>query len=231
MQTVRHSCWRSKMFHKMKMQIPSDQRFMSKQVSGLKRQLLLSKAMQLFWREGYDVTSLDAVCKTLNMPTANFQLAFGSKEQLYREAVRLYLQGAENWPQRILNSGVDTRMAFARFFEAAAILLTAPETSAEDMHAFEVYRAQDMNRILNSASSEFRENAELAILVRLQRGQDEGDLSPLANVRAIAAFVSALLRGMTGQANDGADLRRLLQISRVGMLAFASSCTNLAPSE
>src|SRR5215467_9072078 len=51
----------------------------------------LQRAMQLFWAQGYEGTTLADLQKAMGGITApSFYAAFGSKEELFREAVELY---------------------------------------------------------------------------------------------------------------------------------------------
>ncbi len=57
------------------------------------RDQALHKAMLLFWQHGYEGTSMSALVETLGIASARIYAAFGSKEQLFREAVALYEEG------------------------------------------------------------------------------------------------------------------------------------------
>src|ERR1700692_3752544 len=54
----------------------------------------LEKAMQIFWSLGYDATSMADLRVGLGIMQASLYAAFGSKEQLFREAVDLYRRTA-----------------------------------------------------------------------------------------------------------------------------------------
>src|ERR1041385_8504455 len=57
------------------------------------RQKALQSAMELFWAQGYETTTLADLQKAMGGITApSFYAAFGSKEALFREAVELYKQ-------------------------------------------------------------------------------------------------------------------------------------------
>jgi hypothetical protein len=68
--------------------------------------------------------------------------------------------------------------------------------------------------------AEYRCDAEAAMAKRIQRGIDEGDVPNSTNAQVLAAFYSALSRGMTVLARDGATQDRLLEIVEVGMRAW-----------
>jgi AcrR family transcriptional regulator len=57
------------------------------------RDQALRKAMLLFWQHGYEGTSMSALVEALGIASARIYAAFGSKEQLFREAVALYEEG------------------------------------------------------------------------------------------------------------------------------------------
>jgi AcrR family transcriptional regulator len=54
----------------------------------------LAKAMHLFWSLGYDATSMADLRAGLGITQASLYAAFGSKEQLFREAGDLYRRTA-----------------------------------------------------------------------------------------------------------------------------------------
>lgn len=54
------------------------------------RDQALIKARNLFWRQGYEGTSMSDLVAELGIASARIYKAFGSKEQLFREAIADY---------------------------------------------------------------------------------------------------------------------------------------------
>jgi TetR/AcrR family transcriptional repressor of nem operon len=54
------------------------------------RQQALDRAKQLFWAQGYEVTSLPELLKVTGLSRSSFYAAFGDKRQLYLEALDSY---------------------------------------------------------------------------------------------------------------------------------------------
>lgn len=54
------------------------------------REQALLKARNLFWRQGYEGTSMSDLVAELGIASARIYKAFGSKEQLFREAIASY---------------------------------------------------------------------------------------------------------------------------------------------
>ncbi|MGC0054749.1 TetR/AcrR family transcriptional regulator [Brucella pituitosa] len=51
----------------------------------------LGQAMVIFWEDEYEGTSISDLTKRMGIGTKSLYAAFGSKEQLYSEALHLYL--------------------------------------------------------------------------------------------------------------------------------------------
>jgi hypothetical protein len=62
--------------------------------------------------------------------------------------------------------------------------------------------------------------SEATLAERLRKGVAMGDLPPDTNVEVLAAFYSALARGIAVQARDGATRERLAEIAEVAMRAW-----------
>ena len=50
----------------------------------------LQKAMEVFWRKGFEATSLDDLLAAMGLSKSSFYACFGSKQALYDEAIRAY---------------------------------------------------------------------------------------------------------------------------------------------
>src|SRR5260370_1320469 len=85
------------------------------------RAITLQAAMKLFWERGYEGTSFDDLIAAMGVSASSFYNSFGSKEALYCEATRSYLEWSGQWFFAILNDpSIDTKTAFAHLFEATA---------------------------------------------------------------------------------------------------------------
>nr|WP_010131173.1 TetR/AcrR family transcriptional regulator [Microbulbifer agarilyticus] len=65
------------------------------------RQEALEKAMALFWRKGFHATSLKDLEGALDMRPGSIYAAFGSKDQLFLEALECYAQRSLSEADRI----------------------------------------------------------------------------------------------------------------------------------
>ncbi|WP_321499189.1 TetR/AcrR family transcriptional regulator [Breoghania sp.] len=70
------------------------------------RQETLQKALRLFWAKGYQGTSLKDLEKALDLRPGSIYAAFGSKEELFCEALRAYSEAARrNFEETVARGG------------------------------------------------------------------------------------------------------------------------------
>ena len=56
------------------------------------RQYVLNKAISLFWKVGYNATSMQALFEVTGLKPGSVYLAFGNKEGLFKESLKSYTQ-------------------------------------------------------------------------------------------------------------------------------------------
>ncbi|MFP5296803.1 MAG: TetR/AcrR family transcriptional regulator, partial [Alphaproteobacteria bacterium] len=84
------------------------------------RDQALTRAMEVFWAKGYADASMAELTAAMGVSAPSLYAAFGSKEQLFREAVELYqrTQGADAW--RCLDGDMPVRDAVEALLLATA---------------------------------------------------------------------------------------------------------------
>jgi TetR/AcrR family transcriptional repressor of nem operon len=83
------------------------------------RETAVEAAMQQIWRYGYEVTSVKAMSEKLGMTRSSYYNAFGSRENLFKEALAAYF---EQSPDRALHRDpgrTHIRALLTRTFRAA----------------------------------------------------------------------------------------------------------------
>ena len=85
----------------------------------------LDRALHLFWRKGYEGTSLSDLTKTMGINRPSLYAAFGDKEALFRKALERYRGGPAAYTQEALNE-TTARAVVERLLRGAADLTTAP---------------------------------------------------------------------------------------------------------
>ena len=186
------------------------------------RTAAIQQAMLLFWDRGYEGTTFDDLIGAMKLSPSSFYHEFGSKEQLYREAVDYYLNVSSSFFPRTLSSHQDTRAAFEAVIEETAAFFTNDASPAGCMISLAGTHLPPDLRSVADFTKRLRKLFEQALSRRLRKGVSDGDLPPGTNVKALAAYFDTVIRGMAVQARDGASRKQLLAICRVAMRAWPS---------
>jgi AcrR family transcriptional regulator len=188
------------------------------------RAAALKEAMKLFWERGYEGTSFDELIGAMGISASSFYNSFGNKEELYREATEAYLQSSGCWFLGNVNDEtIDTRTAFARLFAATAREFTRNDLPLGCMIALAGTHVPPDLTSMRKMMAEHRAGSEAAFAARIRKGIADGDVPKETDVDALAAYYSALARGLAVQARDGASREKLLEIGRIGMRAWPTA--------
>lgn len=180
----------------------------------------LSRALQVFWSKGYADASMADLTAAMGINSPSLYAAFGSKEDLFREAVRLYTEtaGAGLWAS--MREAGTARQAIE-----GLLLATAEASGRTD-------RPKGCLLVLSGAHpdalpdgacgevSKIRADSMAAMEERLRAGQAAGEIAPDADPAAIAAFYTTVQQGMTFRAREGATPDELAATARAAMTAW-----------
>src|SRR3954464_3623147 len=87
----------------------------------------LDRALEVFWRNGYEGASLPELTAAMGINRPSLYAAFGNKEELFRKAVARYAEGPAAYAGQALNEPTARGVA-ERLLEGAANMLTDPRT-------------------------------------------------------------------------------------------------------
>jgi AcrR family transcriptional regulator len=175
----------------------------------------LERALQLFWRKGYEGTSLSDLTEATGVNRPSLYAAFGDKEALFRKALDRYAEGPAAYVRRSLEEP-KARSVVERLLHGAVDLLTDPRTP---QGCLLVQGALSSGKVADPVRRELitrRRQGEAALRERLKRAMKEGDLPPSANSTDLARYVATTIYGMAVQAAGGAtraELQRVIQLA------------------
>src|SRR5882757_6382691 len=84
------------------------------------RDVALQEAMVVFWRKGFLATSMNDLCEAMGIRSPSLYAAFGSKENLYAEAVERYNAAASALIWDHIDAGPTVRSSMQKVLMAAA---------------------------------------------------------------------------------------------------------------
>jgi AcrR family transcriptional regulator len=186
----------------------------------------LAQAMRIFWSLGYDATSMADLRASLGITQASLYAAFGSKEQLFREAVDLYRRTAGVTTARALGLDSSAREAIHAMLQAAIESYTAPGSPRGCLVILGATNYAVENKAVHDHLLSIRREMSQSILDRLKRGQREGDVPKAAPIVALAAYYATVLYGLALQSRDGVSRKTLSQVVEFAMANWRQIVTN-----
>ncbi|HQR38143.1 MAG TPA: TetR/AcrR family transcriptional regulator [Blastocatellia bacterium] len=183
------------------------------------RDAALEHAMQLFWRHGYEATSISELTAAMGITPPSLYAAFGDKERLFLEAIERYTAGPGN-SVAMLAGASSARGAIEGLLTGACDELTNPGHPPGCMVVTAATNCSESSAHLQSALAKMRAANEARIRTTIERGVAEGELPQGTDSAALAKFFMTVLQGMTIQARDGAARDALLTVAHAAMNAW-----------
>ncbi len=174
------------------------------------REEALRKATEVFWALGYEGATLADLQTAMGGITApSFYAAFGSKEELFREAVELYRETFGISMVRALTEPATARASIEAFLRAAVDSFSCPGKPHGCLIVLATMNCSRANSGVQEHLHAIRQQAGEHIGRRLERAAAEGDLPAGLNLTAIASFYTTVLHGLAIRARDGVSSQAL----------------------
>nr|WP_314425499.1 helix-turn-helix domain-containing protein [uncultured Erwinia sp.] len=183
------------------------------------REAALIQARDLFWRHGFEGTSMSDLVAALGIASARIYKAFGSKEQLFREAVAHYAEHEGGFAARALEEG-DIATAIRRMLMDAVALYTRPRAPAGCMVVSSASALSDENQPLQQWMAEQRRLRTESVIDRFRRAAEAGQLRGNADPALLGNYYALLLHGLSVQARDGVPADVLESVVKVSLAAL-----------
>ncbi|HEY8277501.1 MAG TPA: TetR/AcrR family transcriptional regulator [Methyloceanibacter sp.] len=179
----------------------------------------LDAALDLFWRKGYEGTSIADLTEAMGINPPSLYAAFGGKEALFLRALDRYeAQHADSWRQA-LDAPTSYEMVKTLFESTAhslgdkqnpkgCLLVQAALAGGDECDPVRLELAK-------------RRNASVALIrERLARAKREGDLPKDADPASLARYVTTVIHGMAVQAVSGVSRAELNRVAATALKAW-----------
>ena len=183
------------------------------------REQALEQAMEVFWRKGYDATSIQDLTEAMGINPPSLYAAFGDKEKLYVEAVEYYRAQRGEHVRQILAEEPTARGAVEKALRGAVAELCRRDSPSGCLLTMSTGCSSVSDGVQQMLVRK-RLMARERIRERIQRGIDEGDVPASTDALALAEFVTTVFAGMAMHARDGASRKSLLATVDNAMRAF-----------
>ncbi|GAA2973973.1 TetR/AcrR family transcriptional regulator [Actinokineospora diospyrosa] len=182
---------------------------------GFDRDRALTAAMRLFWERGYEGAAISELTAAMGIGTRSLYTAFGSKEQLFREAVALYESSGDGTEFYELPTG---RASVERMLRSRAATYADPNTPAGCMVVLAATNVSADNERVRAMLRAIRVQDRHALITRLERARTDGEIA--ADPVPVADFFLSVLYGMSVLARDGASVADLTRVVDTAMTSW-----------
>jgi AcrR family transcriptional regulator len=180
----------------------------------------LARAMEVFWTKGYEGASMTDLTSAMGIASPSLYAAFGSKEELFRQALQYYAatEGLEIWGG--VTQAKTAYEAVACYLMQTARVFTRRTKPPGCLVVLSALHAGEHSDTVRRELIGMREQNVEGLKQRLQQGVAAGEISPKADLAAIARYYVTVQQGMSIQARDGATRKDLEQIARAALAAW-----------
>jgi len=189
---------------------------------GFDREAALQQAMLLFWKHGYEATSVNDLIKAMGITPPSLYTAFGDKKQLFFEAVDRYLSGPVT-SQSIIDQALTAREAAAGLLHAAAVGFTGEATPAGCLLASSAISCSPDAADVQKALSRIRLGIAKRLRDKIARDKACKELLRRTDADTLAFHIMAVIQGMSTLARDGAKRDRLSSVASLTLLGWPTT--------
>jgi AcrR family transcriptional regulator len=184
------------------------------------RETALQAAMQVFWERGFEGARVRDLTKAMGLNAPSLYATFGSKEDLFREAVAYY-NAPERSPTTIaLQRPGPIRDAVEAMLRDNAREYADPDTPPGCLIVLAGIAYSTESAMLRDLLKECRDQDRERLLGRVRSSIASGELPARLDAEHLASFMMTVLYGLSIQARDGATLDELQSTVDLAMRAW-----------
>jgi AcrR family transcriptional regulator len=190
------------------------------------REAALARATLVFWKHGYDATSVAQLTDAMGIGVPSMYAAFGDKRALFEEALGHYIRTYGSFMARLFEErrdGTSVRAGIAQLLREAAVMFTSSDHPRGCMLITAATNCAPESATVAKRLRELRTHTVQALEARIRGAIATGELPDDVDARALALYVSTVLQGMSAQARDGATRAELEGIVDRAMRAWPRS--------
>jgi AcrR family transcriptional regulator len=153
----------------------------------------------------------DLVTK-LGLASARIYAAFGSKEDLFREAIALYESQEGGFADRALAEEPTVIRAIERMFREGVEVYTRKQGPRGCMVVSAATNCSSENDRVREWLEEHRRSRTASIVKRMRKAVRNGELREGTDAQSLGDLCASLLHGISVQARDGVPRERLIAV-------------------
>jgi len=179
---------------------------------------VLETVMELFWEHGFDGVSITDLTAATAINRRSLYAAFGSKKELFVQAVQRYVAGPGGYIADALL--LPTAWEVARAMVHGAADATACRGRPRGCLLVQgALAADEESAAVRTVLAEWRDDSVKTLARRFDDAQAAGEL-PGADTLALSRWINAVCQGISVQARSGASLEELHEVADTALAGW-----------
>jgi AcrR family transcriptional regulator len=179
----------------------------------------LDRALEVFWRKGYEGTTICDLTAVMGINPPSLYAAFGNKEGLFRKALDRYGALRTAFWDEALNEPT-ARAVAETLLSGTAKFLCDPRHPKGCLAVHGALACDEETDCIRKELETRRAANQNAIRERLKRAKKDGDLPADADPAALARYLATVIEGMAVQAASGASRKELERVAATALRVF-----------
>lgn len=175
----------------------------------------LRKAMQTFWTNGYEGTSMTQLVDAMGIVSPSIYAAFGSKEELFREAVDLYIHSEAEAAWKALDQIDDTRTAIQTMLLTSIDSFVATQPPRGCLVILGTSHLGNTDEVVQTILRTHRNRFRKRLTERLTRQTESHDAPDQPPPEALSECILAFFSGLAIEAVDGVPEAQLRETAKL----------------
>lgn len=176
----------------------------------------LDAALLVFWRHGYEGTSLATLAEAMGINMPSLYAAFGNKQALFHKALERYLQQPASYLRKALEQPT-ARSVAQEAFRGAIAMVMHPRHPDGCLLVHGALATSAAAEPIRAELSRLRARAEALVQQRFERAKAERDLPTTSDAAQLARYLMTVIWGLSVQAGGGATQRHLEEVAEMAL--------------
>ena len=176
----------------------------------------LDRALEVFWRKGYEGSSIADLTAAMGINPPSLYAAFGNKEDLFRKALDRYVaERTHFWSEALAQP--TARASVGHLLRESANFLTETCNPPGCLMVRGALACSEAGEEIRRELVARRAMGEGWLRERLERAKSEGESLPFLEPADYARFIMTVLEGMSVRAAGGATRAELHKVADLTM--------------
>jgi AcrR family transcriptional regulator len=179
----------------------------------------LDRAIEVFWRQGYEGTTLDDLTDAMKISRPSLYAAFGNKEETFKRAIERYATVDMAYVDDAIAEPTARRVA-EHYLHSNVVAITDPGRPPGCLSIQGGLSSSPQHHSVVSFLSQSRAAGEAKFAARFRKAIEAGDLSARESPEELARYLGTVTSGLAVHAAAGAKRAELEPIADRALLAF-----------